>query len=41
MDERAVTLYYAEDDKAIAEAVREYPGRTGLQGDGVRGKRKH
>ena len=31
MDERAVTLYYAEDDKAIAEAVREY-----LDGRGCR-----
>ena len=31
MDERAVTLYYAEDDTAIAEAVREY-----LDGRGCR-----
>ena len=31
MDERAVTLYYAEDDKAIAEAVREYLAGRGCR----------
>ena len=31
MDERAVTLYYAEDDTAIAEAVREYLAGRGCR----------